>query len=133
MTRVVADSHAIHWYLQGSDRLSDDAASALTSAEAGDGIVVSVATIVDLWYVTQTTEGVTSDDLARLRDVLNESASVDLHPIDVPVADAATSIPRDVLADPWDRFIVATATALEAPLVTRDRAIAKAGLVETIW
>ena len=63
MTRVVADSHAIHWYVQGSDRLSDDAASALASAEAGGGIVVSVATIVDLWYVTQTTEGVTPYDL----------------------------------------------------------------------
>ena len=72
MTRIVVDSHAIHWNVQGSDRLSNDAASALASAESGDGIVVSVATIVDLRYVTQTTEGVTSDDLARLRDVLTE-------------------------------------------------------------
>lgn len=133
MTSVVADSHAILWYVQGSNRLSEEASSALASAEVGDGIVVSVATIVDLWYVTQTTERVTSDALARLRDVLAESASVDLHPIDVSVADAVTSIPREVLTDPWDRFIVATATALEVPLVTRDRAIAKAALVETIW
>jgi PIN domain nuclease of toxin-antitoxin system len=131
VTSVVADSHAILWYVQGSNRLSEEASSALASAEAGDGIVVSVATIVDLWYVTQTTERVTSD--ARLRDVLAESASVDLHPIDVSVADAVTSIPREVLTDPWDRFIVATATALEVPLVTRDRAITKAVLVETIW
>lgn len=133
MTRVVADSHAIHWYVQGSDRLSDDAASALASAEAGGGIVVSVATIVDLWYVTQTTEGVTPYDLTRLRDVLTESASVDLHPIDVSVADATTEISRELLADPWDRFIVATAAALEVPLVTRDRAIINAALVQTIW
>jgi PIN domain nuclease of toxin-antitoxin system len=133
VTSVVADSHAILWYVQGSNRLSEEASSALASAEVGDGIVVSVATIVDLWYVTQTTERVISDALARLRDVLAESASVHLHPIDVSVADAVTSIPREVLTDPWCRFIVATATALEVPLVTRDRAIAKAALVETIW
>ena len=133
MTSVVADSHAILWYVQGSDRLSEGASSALASAEADDGIVVSVATIVDLWYVTQTTQRVTSEALARLRDVLIESASVDLHPIDLSVADAVTSIPREVLADPWDRFIVATTIALEVPLVTRDRAITKSALVETIW
>jgi PIN domain nuclease of toxin-antitoxin system len=130
VTRVVADSHAIHRYVQGSDRLSDDAASAF---EAGGGIVVSVATIVDLWYVTQTTEGVTPYDLTRLRDVLTESASVDLPPIDVSVADATTEISRELLADPWDRFIVATPAALEVPLVTRDRAIINAALDQTIW
>lgn len=52
---VVADSHAIFWYVQGSARLSPAAADALMEAEQGDGIVVSVATLVDLWYVTQTT------------------------------------------------------------------------------
>jgi hypothetical protein len=31
---------------------------------------------------------------------------VRLHPIDEDVADATTAIPRDTLADPWDRFIV---------------------------
>lgn len=60
------------------------AGEALREAEASDGIAVSVATLVDLWYVTQTTEG-------------------------VEVADAYTGISRELLKDPWDRFIVATA------------------------
>jgi PIN domain nuclease of toxin-antitoxin system len=47
--RVVADSHAIVWYVQRSTRLSKRAAAALSQAEASDGIVVSVATLVDLW------------------------------------------------------------------------------------
>lgn len=83
--RVVADSHAIVWYVQGSPRLSERAASALSEAEASDGIVVSVATLVDLWYVTQTTQGVTADDLATLRSAMVASPKVDLHPIDVAV------------------------------------------------
>src|SRR5690606_18810573 len=65
--RVVADSHAIVWYVQGSPRLSERASAALSEAEASDGIVVSVATLVDLWYVTQTTQGVTADDLVKLK------------------------------------------------------------------
>ncbi len=104
--RIVADSHAIVWYVQGSPRLSERAAAALS--EASDGIVVSVATLVDLWYVTQTTQGVTANDLATLRSTMVASPKVDLHPIDVAVADAAASILK-FWADDWRSIIEAGA------------------------
>lgn len=131
--RVVADSHAIVWYVQGSSRLAEGARSALVESEQSEGIVVSVATLVDLWYVTQTTQSIGADDVARLQARLDASANVDLHGIDVAVADAFMLIPRTVLTDPWDRFIVATAKALALPLVTRDGAIRESNLVETVW
>jgi PIN domain nuclease of toxin-antitoxin system len=131
--RVLADSHAIVWYIKGSDRLSATAASALTEAESTDGVVVSVASLTDLWYVTQTTKAVTEADLAELRKNMSASPELSLHPIDEHVADATTEIPLDVLRDPWDRFIVATAKVLAVPLVTRDQAIRDSGLVPTIW
>ena len=131
--RVVADSHAIVWYVQRSSELSADAAEAMREAERSERIVVSVATFVDLWYVTQTTQGVTSENLAGLRAVVERSTGVHLQPIDLAVADAYAAIPRAVLRDPWDRFIVATARVLAAPLVTRDEAIRGARLVETVW
>lgn len=49
--RVVADSHALYFYLFSPGRLSEAALEALGEAEDTDGIVVSVATIADLWYV----------------------------------------------------------------------------------
>ena len=131
--RVIADSHAIVWYVQGSSRLAEGARAALVESEQSEGIVVSVATLVDLWYVTQTTQSIGADDVARLQARLDASANVDLHGIDVAVADAFTLIPRTVLTDPWDRFIVATAKALALPLVTRDGAIQESNLVETVW
>jgi PIN domain nuclease of toxin-antitoxin system len=102
--RVVADSHAIVWYIAGSRRLSDTAASVLREAEATDGIVVSVASLIDLWYVTQTTEAVTAADLGALRTTLDGSAHVTLQEIGLAVVDSAATIPRDSLADPWDRL-----------------------------
>jgi len=128
--RVVADSHAIFWYLRRSPSLSGTAGDMLRAAEE---IVVSAATLVDLWYVTQTTQAITADELVRVRDTIERSARVQLRVIDAAVADAFTQISRATLSDPWDRFIVATAQVLEASLVTRDEAIQKAGLVETIW
>ncbi len=131
--RVLADSHAIVWQSQRSSELSAPAADALLEAEETDGVVVSVATLIDLWYVTQTTKAVTEADLADLREKISSSPELRLHPIDGDVADATIAIPRDTLADPWDRFIVATAQILQVPLVTRDRAIRASGLVPTIW
>jgi PIN domain nuclease of toxin-antitoxin system len=49
------------------------------------------------------------------------------------IVDTTTAIPRDVLADPWDRFIVATAKTLGLSLVTKDSAIRDSGLVPSIW
>jgi len=82
--RVVADSHAAHWYVNGSARLSAPARRALASAEdEPGGIVVSVATLIDLWYVTQTTQGVSGADLDRLRAGMLSSPAVELYPVDV--------------------------------------------------
>jgi PIN domain nuclease of toxin-antitoxin system len=131
--RVVADSHAVVWRSQRSERLSTLAATTLTEAENTDDVVVSVASPIDLWYVTQTTAKVTDSDLTELRNKIASSSGWSLQPIDLDVIDATTSIPRDLLSDPWDRFIVATARALDVALVTRDGPIRDSGLVPTIW
>lgn len=86
--RVVADSHTAHWYANGSARLSAPARRALANAEDEEGgIVVSVATLIDLWYVTQTTQGVSGADLDRLRVGMLSSPAVELYPVDVAVSD----------------------------------------------
>jgi PIN domain nuclease of toxin-antitoxin system len=59
--RVVADSHAIVWYVQGSKRHSERAREVLAEAETERSLVVSVATLIDLWYVSQTTQSVTAE------------------------------------------------------------------------
>jgi PIN domain nuclease of toxin-antitoxin system len=130
---VAADSHALVWYLSGSRQLSRAAQAALEEAEASKSLVVSVASLIDLWYVSQSTGRVSTGDLATLRRRLSSSDAVRLEPVSLAVVDASMTIPRSVLADPWDRLIVATAISLRIPLVTADGPIRKSGVVETIW
>lgn len=99
--RVVADSHAVVWYVQGSKRLSDRAAEVIAEAEGERALEVSVATFIDLWYVSQTTEAISSEQLAALKARLVSSEAVTIEPVTVDVADATMNIPRTVLADPW--------------------------------
>ncbi len=42
-------------------------------------------------------------------------------------------MPLEALRDPFDRFILATALQLTAPLVTADRAITATGAAEIVW
>ncbi|MGO9659697.1 MAG: hypothetical protein ACLQVK_03930 [Acidimicrobiales bacterium] len=92
-----------------------------------------MATLIDLWYVSQTTRSVTTEQLGAFRERLGSSDAVALEPVTATIADATTGIPRASVPDPWDRLIMATAIALQVPLVTRDSAVRASGLVRTIW
>jgi PIN domain nuclease of toxin-antitoxin system len=133
--RVVADTHALVWYLLDDPdrRLSPAALTALERAESTDGIAVSVASVVDLWYVIRTRGTFTDDQLDQVVGLLcDPDSTLEAEPITLDVAAAFRQIPRDALGDPWDRFITATAMALGLPLVTRDRRITELRLVEVI-
>lgn len=131
--RVVADSHAIVWYGHDSPRLSNRARETLDEAVAGNGVSLSIATLVELWYVTKTTCDISPEELDAISKQVSSSPTMGFSPVDEAVAGKFTTIDRDVLRDPWDRFIVATALAFDLPLVTADRRIENSGLVETIW
>jgi PIN domain nuclease of toxin-antitoxin system len=134
--RGVADTHALVWYLLDDPdrRLSSGARTALERAESINGIAVSVASVVDLWYVIRTRGTFTDDQLDQVLGLLRDpKTSLEAEPITLDVTAAFRQIPRDALGDPWGRFITATAMALDLPLVTRDRRIRESGLVETIW
>lgn len=106
----------------------------MEEAESTEGIAVSVASVVDLWYVVRTRGTFTDDQLDRVVGLVRDPGfALEAEPVTLEVAAAFREIPRDALGDPWDRFITATALALGLPLVTRDGRIRKLGLVETIW
>jgi len=78
-------------------------------ASADEGIAVSVATLIDLWYVTQTTRAVSPEQLTAITELLADPTSpLDAIPIDTSVTAAFEAIPLPLLRDPWDRLITAT-------------------------
>lgn len=134
--RAVADSHSLLYYLFTPDQLSDRALDVLGQAEDSDGIVVSAATLGDLWYASHKIgkRALTPGAFDSLRaTVLDPQNQFQLAPLDATTMDHLRSFPLAALPDPWDRLIVSTAAQLQLPLVTKDRAITAAGVVETIW
>jgi PIN domain nuclease of toxin-antitoxin system len=134
--RVVADSHSLLFYLFTPDQLSDRALEALGEAEDSEGVVVSAATIGDLWYAShkQGRRALTPGAFELLRrTVFDSTTRFEVVAIDPAMMDDFVRVPLVQLGDPFDRFILATAAHLHLPLISKDRAITTAGIAEVIW
>ena len=133
---IVADSQSIYWYLLAPERLTSLAVGALESSEGEDGIMVSAWTVPELWLTTSRKRGSRAIPLSAyelVRTTLRDpDTSIHVEPFDErmwPHFEVAST----ALRDPFDGAIVATARVLDVPLVTSDRAIAEAGLVQVVW
>lgn len=133
MNGVVADTHAIVWYLMEPARLSNAARAALNQAEqAGVPIFVSAITLIELRYLVEKGK-LPAEVLNRVEATLSQvNSPLELVPIDYSVTRALGQVPRDAVPDMPDRIIAATALHLGLPLVSRDRKI-QVSAVSTIW
>jgi len=133
MHSLVADTHAVVWYLLESKRLSAKALSAMeNAARAGNSVYVSPISVIEIVYLVEKGRLPTLA-FSKLCDAVTDPASVlELAPLDLGVARAVTEVPRDLAPDMPDRIIAATALHLKLPLITRDRALKTVG-VEIVW
>ncbi len=132
--RVVADSHAILWYLNDSRRLSEKALRWLEDAVHDGGVVISAMTVPEVWMAVTRKRGpraASRSEYELLKAALADpSIAVDVKYLtswpDFEVA-------AERLRDPFDALIVATALELDLPLVSADAAIRDCGLATVIW
>jgi PIN domain nuclease of toxin-antitoxin system len=139
---IVADTHAIIWYLVEPERLSQVALDALEgSIAAGEPVYISAISLIEICYLIEKRR-IASDLLQRILAVLNEpDPSLIVVPIDLAISIAVQNIVgvasplenRDTVPDMPDRIIAATALHLNLPLVTRDRKIQASQSIITIW
>ena len=133
MNGLIADTHALVWYLFQPAFLSAAARSAFRdTVRDGQTIRASVISIVEVRYLVEK---------GRLPPIYYEDVVLSAHdpnldgellPIDEDVALAVERIPRDVVPDLPDRIIAATALTHNLPLVTADHKI-RALRIPTIW
>jgi PIN domain nuclease of toxin-antitoxin system len=129
---LLADTHAILWYLSDQSRLSSAARHALELADRSGMIYISSITLIELQYLTEKGR-LPEHNLLQLEALIdNGSAALTLAPVDRTVVLALRQIQRDIVPDMPDRIIAATGLALGLPIVTRDEHIQQAP-VRTVW
>ena len=132
MTGVIADTHAVIWYLLDSPRLS---AQALAQFEAcrTDGVRVGVASISIVEIVYLVDKGrIPVETIPLLEKSLEQQPLLEIVPLTQSIALAVRQVPREQVPDLPDRVIAATALYLGVPLISRDRKI-RLSDVTTIW
>ena len=126
---LVADTHAVIWYLTEPTLLSKMAYQSLSQARF---IYVSAISVVEIRYLIEKGT-VTEVAFQNIIDFLNDpNVTLTLVPLDLDIALALSQISRRVVPDMPDRIITATALHLGLPLVTRDKKI-QATNIQTIW
>lgn len=132
MITVIADTHAILWFMSGDMHLSAAAKAALT-LPPGEQIGLSAVTLIEILYL-QEKGRIYEGSLAVLkREIAASDSAIDVVSVDRAIVDTMHRVARAEVPDLPDRIIAATAVALGVPLVSRDAKIRSAALVTTIW
>jgi PIN domain nuclease of toxin-antitoxin system len=122
------DTHAAIWLLEGSQELGARAREAL-AAEKRDSVAISGISLLEISMLatrgTITLAPTIEVALAQFAEKLS------VLPINARIAALAPSVLPH--GDPFDRVITATAKAHELTLITKDREIARAGVVPILW
>lgn len=134
MTAVVADTHALIWYLCKPNKLSIGALNTLDSAtNSGELIYISTISLVEIIYLVEK-ERLSQEILTTINNALSSNnfglALVDL---DIDVVDKLKIIERKIVPDMPDRIIAATALSLGIPLVSCDSKIRNLSVITVIW
>jgi len=129
----VTDTHTLLRYSGlGRGRLPVRVRRIFQRCEAGyDSIIVP--TIVAWETALLVEDGVISlrPSFAQWWDALASTPNYSIQPLDLEVIKAAYGM--TILTDPSDRLIVATALALDLPLITGDSPITESRLVRIVW
>ncbi len=134
MTAILADTHALLWYLQAPSLLSFAADHALTEAdESGAGIGFSAISLIEACYLAEKNRIASAAWHELLALLADRTMPLAVIPVDESVARSIGHVPRNHIPDMPDRIIAATALAHGLPLVTRDQRLREARVVRTIW
>ena len=129
---ALLDTHVLIWWPNDRSRLSPDQQEAVGSASAESPLLVSD---ISLWEVA-TLHGLGRIRLTLpLREWLGKATAPPLvrrHGISPAIAAELAALPDSFHRDPADRILVATARVLGATLLTQDRRIVDAALVNTL-
>jgi len=127
--RLLLDTHAFVWWVTGSNELSPRAIEAMHEAER---VTVSLVTLWEIVLKESTKHPmVGTDDAGRWFTDALSATGFDTIGIEASHLAAVQHLPP-IHADPFDRLLVAQASAANATLVTRDRRIPSYD-VATLW
>ena len=120
---IVLDTHTLIWAVEGDGRLGRSASRLIEETVQTDRVAVSAITPWEIALLVERRRLRLGRDVGEWIAEALALPGVALIPIEPAIAIDSVRLPGEFHADPADRFIVATARHLRAPLLTADRRI----------
>lgn len=126
---IILDTHVLLWWTNTPHLLSTAADDALRTTEV---VAVSAISVWEIAILHQRNRvEIEGDPLSWIRG-LEDARGLRVLPITTNVSLRAAEL-HEILRDPMDCLIAATALTHGVPLVTKDERIQRSGVVATIW
>ncbi len=130
---IVLDTHALVWFIDDPRRLSANARKHIDDAIGAASVCVSSITVWEIAQLVARERLVLAIDVRDWLSRVESLGFLRFVPIDNAVAVRSVFLPPPLHADPADRFIVATALALDAALITKDGKLRRYSPLRTVW
>jgi PIN domain nuclease of toxin-antitoxin system len=127
--RVLLDTHALLWFLSGDSRLSRHAFDLIT--DPGNDVLLSTGSLWEIVIKVSLGKLPLPGPFEEVIPAQLEAERIEMLPIEVPHLAALQRLPP-YHRDPFDRLIIAQATAEGIPVVTDDPAFRRYDLV-VLW
>jgi PIN domain nuclease of toxin-antitoxin system len=126
---IVLDTHTLLWWVLQPAKLSSSARAAIDSSDTVGFAAISAWEIGILAHRGRIDLDV--EPALWLHSII-EAREVSVLPLTINVGILAAEL-HNILRDPTDCLIAATALTHGVPLVTKDERIQRSGVVATIW
>lgn len=129
---VLLDTHVWVWWLAGSDRLKRGELAGLDALASRGELRLAAISLWEAQMAYAKKRFVPAHGFERWLQTAAAPETIQIVPLDVPVALALNDLPERLHNDPADRLIVATAKAYRLQLATHDETLRKLR-VASIW
>lgn len=126
--RYLLDTHAVLWFLQGSDRLPEDVRDLIV--DVNNDCLVSTASLWELTIKSSLGKLKLNDDISRIYQLLDQNQIIRLY-IQPDHLENLASL-ETIHRDPFDRLIIAQLRSENLTILTCDRVFENYD-VQTRW
>ncbi len=130
---LVLDTHVVIWWLCKPGELSAKARKAINNAAAENRLFVSAISVLEIATLARRGRLQFNVPVENWLADFRKLPEFRITPVNADIAQLAGSYADTMPGDPADRIIAATASTLEAPLVTADEKLRSSKMVETLW
>ncbi len=134
-TKYILDTHALVWYIEGSQRLGQQAKAIIDSPSSE--LVLPIIVLAEIGFLIERNR-VTIPSITVLLNRLSNDPRIDIYPITLDIFKRSQTVEGLTIPELHDRFIVSTGLLWQdlgyaVAILTKDRSIVNAAVLPVIW